>query len=81
MWAVGLLVKSKKEGMFKIPEDVKATPLVIVCSRVKPAKNQGTKSDMTPFNIDVTVKREFHSSVSSGRRKQPSTLFTNLRDW
>ena len=81
MWVVGLLVKSKKEGMLKIPEDITATPLVVVWSRVKPAENHRTKPDMAPFDVDVKVEGEFHSSVSSGRRKQPSTLFTNLRDW
>jgi hypothetical protein len=36
---------------------------------------------MTPFDVNIEVARQFHSSVSSGRRKHPSTLFTNLRDW
>jgi hypothetical protein len=81
MWTMGFFVESKKEGMLKIPEDIAATPLVVVCSGVKPAENHGTNPDMTPFDVDIEVARQFHSSVSSGRRKHPSTLFTNLRDW
>lgn len=76
------LIKAKKEGMLKIPGDINATPATVLCAGVKPVDQEWTHTKVSPFNVYIKVVEGsvFHSSVSSGRRKQFSTLLTNLRD-
>ena len=76
------LIKTKKEGMLKIPGDIHASPRVVLRTGVEPVHKEWTDSKVAPFNVYIKVVEGLvlHSSVSSGRRKQPSTLLTNLRD-
>ena len=80
--ALPSLVKAKKEGMLKIPSDINASPGVVLRTGVKPVNKEWTDSEVAPFNVYIKVVEGLvlHSSVSSGRRKQSSTLLTNLRD-
>lgn len=70
------LVKTEKKGIIKIPADIGATPAVVGGIRIEPREKHGSNPEMTPLNVNAEV----HSSVNSGRRKQFSTLLTNLRD-
>lgn len=71
------LIKTKKEGILKIPADVRTAPTVVGGIRIKPREKHGSNSEMPPFNVGAEV----HSSVSSGCLKQFSTLLTNFIDW
>jgi len=81
------LVETEKKGMFKIPGNGATAPAVVVCTGVEPMQKERSNPQVPPFNVDIEVVQRcvqefvFHSSVSSGLRKQFSTLLTNLWDW
>jgi hypothetical protein len=56
------LIKTKKEGILKIPTNIDTAPTVVVGVRVKPSENQWTNPEVTPLDIGIKV----HSSVNSG---------------